>query len=159
LRVATLALVVGLALVFLGYLVWNARSFVVTSEFPSVRAAREAGLDRKGWLPIEVPSAGLGLRELHNLDTNQVFGSLVVDGGVVDVPLEPCAGLKVDRAPFPEWPDALVGQVTAARLTDAGFVLTVGSGVLGAQFAIAHNRETGQLVYWSPPGCELGGIH
>jgi hypothetical protein len=150
-------LALALALSLLAYLAWNASSLVVRSEFPTVEIARDAGLEQQGWLPSELPAAGLGLRELHDLDTNQVFGSLTVDGGVVGVAVNPCPGLKIDRAPFPDWPAALTGSITAARLADAGFVLTVGSGPLGSEFAIAQNLATGRLVYWAPVGCALGG--
>jgi len=118
-------------------------------RFQDVQALVEAGYDRSGWMPRELPASSRHIREVHDLTTSIALGAFhVADpsefeslrdklrtmGGLESTCLPPAALLKGE----PHWSSALLQQPQRLDLI---------AGTDRRSFAF--DPDTGQVFFWS----------
>lgn len=124
------------------------------SSFASVKEARSSGSVARGWVPNELPESATDLRELHDSDTNEVWGTFRLPGGeqgpsvrLTRVDADKMNGHMVRSPRASWWPEALTGNVDSRVLEKNGLELY--STPAPFEFWIAIDRNGGRGFFWS----------
>jgi hypothetical protein len=124
------------------------------SSFASVKEARSSGAVARGWVPNDLPESATDLRELHDLDTNEVWGTfrLPVSERAPSVALTRVEASKLNghavRSPRASWwPETLTGNLDSGVLQKNGLELY--SAPPPSEFWIAIDRNGGRGFFWS----------
>jgi hypothetical protein len=112
-------------------------SDVKESAYATMQDARQAGAVDHGWLPDFLPNSARSIREMHNIDTNQVwctFEFSARDRPTLQAALSPLTvveirGKEVRSAGKSWWPAVLEGRLDPAAVDRAGLKV-YSSGVL-----------------------------
>lgn len=139
---------------FLVPLLFSACSDRQEATFLDVKAARAAGAVARGWVPIDLPESATELQELHDLDTNEVWGTFRLPPtdtpgtiGLTRVEASRIDGHPVRSPSVGWWPRELSGDLSARSLQEQGFELYSTPAPNG--FWIAVNRARGRGFFWS----------
>lgn len=83
-----------------------------------MKEARSSGVVARGWVPSQLPESATGLRELHDTDTNEVWGTFRLPGNehalastVARVEATQIAGHTVRPPQVSWWPESLTGKL------------------------------------------------
>lgn len=123
--------------------------------FNDLSEARAKGAVERGWVPGFLPESSSLIREHHDLDTNEIWGTFRFDPSESPAFLSRLAQLGPQSAPFvrnPEsihwWPKRLTGEIQIVELAEEGFSVWR-EDVAGFFFAI--NPKSGEGFYWGGP--------
>jgi hypothetical protein len=123
-------------------------------SFANVKEARSSGAVARGWVPDDLPESATDLHELHNLDTNEVWGTFRLPGSehAPSVTLTRVEASKINghavKSPRARWwPEALTGNLDSRVLEKNGFQLY--STPAPFEFWIAIDRNGGRGFFWS----------
>lgn len=123
--------------------------------FVDLKQARAAGFVVKGWIPNDLPESATELRELHDVDTNEVWGTFrlpTTAGGAIRLALADASRINALSIRSPNvdwWPRELTGNLNARSLQEHGFELY--STPAPNAFWVAVNRAQGRGFFWSIP--------
>ena len=124
------------------------------SAFASVKDARSSGEIARGWVPSDLPDSFMDLRELYDLDTDEVWGTFRIPSSerasaitLTRVEMSKVNGHSVRSPGVNWWPEILSGNLDGHVLEDSGFEI-YGSAA-PVRFWIAINRTEGRGFFWS----------
>jgi len=128
-----------------------------TSNYASVLEARRAGEFERGWLPAALPDDATNIREIHNVDTNEVWGLFLFPQGTrerLEKQLIPTTTLEVSRRPIRNphvdwWPEFLTGTHTPGSLSKSDFAFYRSQDRTVYYFAL--DRHNGRAFFWAVP--------
>jgi hypothetical protein len=143
------------AVVVCAQLVAGACSDRRESAFAGVKEARSSGAVDRGWVPGQLPESATNLHELHDTDTNEVWGTFRFPttehppGTLTRVEASKITGHAVRSPRASWWPEMLTGNLDGRALEQRGFELY--STPAPFEFWIAVDRNGGQGFFWSSP--------
>jgi hypothetical protein len=124
------------------------------SSFASMKEARASGAVARGWVPGDLPESAADLRELHDLDTNEVWGTfrfqtseLASSLTLTRVDASKINGHAVRSPRANWWPGMLTGNLDGRVLENSGVELY--STPAPFAFWIAIDRNGGRGFFWS----------
>ena len=126
------------------------------SAFANVKEARSSGAVARGWVPNDLPESPTDLRELHDLDTNEVWGTfrfptseraLAITLARVETSTINGHSVRSPRANW--WPEKLSGNLNGGVLEKDGFEVYATPAPF--EFWIAVDRNQGRGFFWSSP--------
>jgi hypothetical protein len=129
-------------------------SDVIESTYSSATDAKDRGAVERGWVPALLNQETFGIRETHNIDTNEVWGTFQFTQGKNPVDpskVTPVSDEDATKRHFREpdvnwWPSMLHSPVAAANLSRAGFRVYADSE---AKVFFAYHIESGIGYFWS----------
>lgn len=111
----------------------------VETSYQSLSEAKRDGAIERGWLPSILPSRSSNIREVHNLDTNEVWCSFEFPQSEADdfrkslaVVDAPGHSITVRSPAVAWWPAFLVGPLSGGALKQHGFKLYGNAKILFA---------------------------
>jgi hypothetical protein len=126
------------------------------SAFANVKEARASGAVARGWVPNDLPESASDLRELHDLDTNEVWGTFRLPSSeqAPAITLAPVETSKISghsvRSPRASWwPARLSGNLDGRVLEKDGFEVYATPAPF--EFWIAVDRNRGRGFFWASP--------
>jgi hypothetical protein len=122
------------------------------TTYRSLEEARQAGALQRGWLPSFVPPGATAIRERHDIDTNEIWGTFHFTEGdelslrqtLVPVESQILEGRVITPGPVTWWPAALTGRLDGKALASSGFALFKDSN---GYFAAVDWRER-RCFFW-----------
>ena len=143
---SVLCLAVGLAL---------ACSDKVQASYPTRADAEKSGAIARGWVPSIVPGGSTQIREMHNVDTNEVWGKFVfpssstetLRAALNEIDVSSFGG-KVRPPKVSWWLPALSGRLSDQEVRAAGLKLYKAEQNGNVFFAVDWHR--GQAFFWRP---------
>jgi hypothetical protein len=118
------------------------------SSFASVKEARSSGW---GWVPSGLPESATDLHELHDVDTNEVWGTFRLSDPssitLTRVQASSVTGHSVRSPSASWWPEILTGNLDGRTLEQRGFKFY--STPAPFEFWIAIDRNGGRGFFWS----------
>jgi hypothetical protein len=123
------------------------------ASFATPKEARNAGAVAKGWIPGDLPDSATELREVHDVDTNEVWGTFRLytnEPGTIGLSRIEASRINGHSVRAPRvtwWPEKLSGSLDARSLEKDGFELYAARGQ--TEFWIAINQQTHQGFFWS----------
>lgn len=123
------------------------------SSFATLKEARASQAMARGWIPGNLPESAVDLREVHDVDTNEVWGTFsfgTSDHGSAIKLLDPSKinGRTVRSPSVDWWPRVLTGRLDGRVLEKNGLELY--STPPPHAFWIALDRNRGRGFFWSP---------
>ena len=124
------------------------------SAFASMKEARSTGAVARGWVPNDLPESATDLREAHDVDTNEVWGTFRLPSSerartmtLARVESSQISGQSV-RAPRASWwPERLSGNLDGRVLEKSGFEVYLSPAP--SNFWIAIDQNGGRGFFWS----------
>lgn len=127
-------------------------------QYATLPEAEARGAMDRGWVPRLLPPNATRIREAHDLDTNETWGTFDFTGGdetwvrgrLSEVNPDALAG-RVVRAPerLGWWPTALRGTLQKDALQGTG--LSFYQATEEKRVIIAIDSAEGRAFYWRPP--------
>jgi hypothetical protein len=121
------------------------------SHYATMAEARRAGAIERGWVPPFLPETTTSIRESHNIDTNETWGtfrfsdadSTALKRALVEI--DP-TGQHVRRpSGLPDWPRELEGQLAREALRRSGLETFKASS---EDVFVALDRKAGSGFFW-----------
>lgn len=140
-----------LIIVLAGQLFAGACSDRRESVFASVKEARSSG-----WIPGGLPESATDVRELHDVDTNEVWGTFRLSASehssisLTRVDESKITGQAVRSPRTSWWPEMLTGKLNGPALEQRGFEF-YSAPAAPFEFWIAIERDKGQGFFWLSP--------
>ena len=141
-------------LVFGVFLLMMGCSERMESSYVSLAEAKAGGGITRGWIPSSLADAVYAIREKHDLDTNEVWGTFRFPKG--QDPLDPSIVESMSSDVIPKlsfrvsgvgfWPALLCPPIQASRASSEGFQFF---SEPKSHFIFAINRDGGLGFYWS----------
>jgi hypothetical protein len=99
------------------------------TTYRSMDDAQKAGALHQGWLPAFLPPGAAEIRERHDIDTNEIWGSFdftqaddtALRQALPQVELRELDGRAITSGRVGWWPDALSGPLQEGTLSGSGF--------------------------------------
>ncbi len=133
----------------------GACSDVRVGVYANVDEARREGAIAKGWVPDGLPPGATDIREAHDLDTNQRWGTFTFPAVEAPAMRALLDAAEIERGPvtcdapgrFESWPPLLTTPVDVEQVRALGFHLHRGRD--GALVWAIHWPQ-GKAYYWTP---------
>ena len=129
-------------------------SDVTESSYSSASDAKDRGAVERGWVPALLNEETFNIREIHNIDTNETWGTFQFTKGKNPVDpskLTAVSSEEVGKRHFREpvvnwWPSTLRVPIAELKLSQAGFQIYTDSE---ARLFFAYNVGSGTGYFWS----------
>jgi hypothetical protein len=126
----------------------------VESSYSSLVDAQATGELEHGWVPRIVPPESHGIKEIHNIDTNQVWGTFQFQSRSVEmfknslkmIDFAEIAGRSISKPDVKWWPSVLSGQIQKDELSKANLVLY--KIEQGGTVFLAVNWTNNEVYFW-----------
>ena len=147
-----------LALLFLVLVCLTACRERREATYETLLAAQENGAIERGWVPDFLPASAFTIREYHDLDTNEIWGTFRFEPAEWHslrehlVFLAPESGLAT-RSPGTDidwWPPELAERIATEELRRQGFSLWQAREGTSSRFLFAVNPDAGLAYFWLP---------
>ena len=96
-------------------------------RYRTIAEAQADGAFERGWLPRVLPSTVTDIREIHDLDTNEVWGSFSIAGVDKSTLANMTSSCRADTSPIRTeapgaswWPTYLSGSLDRVRISEEG---------------------------------------
>jgi len=129
-------------------------SDVTESSYSSLSNAKDRGAVERGWVPALLNEEIFNIREIHNIDTNERWGTFQFTKGKNPVDtskLTTVSAAEVAKQAFREpavswWPSILRLPIAELKLSQSGFQIYTDSE---ARLLFAYNSGKGIGYFWS----------
>lgn len=147
----TRKLVLSAAVFTMAALIQTACSDLVESSYSSMVDAKRAGAVDRGWLPPFVPEGARGIREIHNVDTNETWcvfelpteEVVSLRGALSVVTPNEVSSRRVRRPGVSWWPEVLAGALDLKAIEGAGLELYKSGFIL-----VAIDKQRGRAFFY-----------
>jgi hypothetical protein len=126
------------------------------SAFADLKEARASGAVDRGWVPGQLPESATDLRELHDTDTNEVWGTFRLPATehlssitLTRVEASRITGHAVRSPRASWWPEMLTGNLDERALEQRGIEFYSTPEPFPFWVALDRNAERG--FFWSSP--------
>jgi hypothetical protein len=119
----------------------------IESRYDDFSEAQAAGAVTRGWIPSFLPSSSTGIREIHNVDTNEVWIAFTASRNALEG-IEECdqsaraEGMLPRNVGVSWWPQALSEGAAETTVSQYSFYRC------GAAAFIAVDRAEPKFFYW-----------
>lgn len=126
----------------------------VETSYASRSEADQSGAISRGWIPAILPTNATAIREYHDLDTNESFGTFrfpVSEAGSLKDALRETSSsavreIEVSAPRVNWWPTSLKGRIDERKLASTG--LRIHSLEQHGTMFFAVNWQSGEAFFW-----------
>jgi len=143
-----------LALLCLAFMTTLACKETPETVYDSRSEAEHSGAINRGWVPSLVPAGSTAIRESHDVDTNEFFGTfhfpssdaVSLKAGLIELDASSLPKQPLRPPALKWWPTDLKGILDHQKLSSAGLTLCKSKQDFSTFFAV--NWQKGEAFFW-----------